>query len=336
MPIYLFWGDDDAAREHAIEQLIEEIIDPAWLSINLSRLDGSDLAQAWQALEELRSPPFGNGGRVILLQRSPFCNRCSTEMSACFESSVELIPHNSHLLLSSINKPDGRLRTTKLIQKLIKENLAFEKSFVLPQVWDNSGQKELVLRTAKQLGLQLEPEAQSMLVEAIGNDSSRIFAELKKLAIHAEIQGTNDSLNSSILITTNSVRELINGISTNALQIGDLLLHAQIGDALKNLDLLLDSGEPPLRILASLTGQVRGCLWIRLMDQAGEKDVSAIARAAGISNPKRIYVMRKQIQEQKTEFFLRMLFGLLEIEASVKRGMSPFEAFRDGLLGVVA
>ena len=50
-----------------------------------------------------------------------------------------------------------------------------------------------------------------------------------------------------------------------------------------------------MRIVATLTGQIRGWLWVSLLEQQGERDVAVIAKAAGIGNPKRIYVMRKQL-----------------------------------------
>ena len=74
MPIHLIWGDDLAATEREIDNLIKRVIDPPWSSINLSRLDGTDSIQASKALEEARTPPFGGGGRVIILKNSPFCN----------------------------------------------------------------------------------------------------------------------------------------------------------------------------------------------------------------------------------------------------------------------
>ena len=42
MPIHLYWGDDEAARGRAVEQLVASILDPAWSAMNLSRLDGQD------------------------------------------------------------------------------------------------------------------------------------------------------------------------------------------------------------------------------------------------------------------------------------------------------
>ncbi|NDD70195.1 MAG: DNA polymerase III subunit delta, partial [Synechococcaceae bacterium WB9_4xC_028] len=118
MPIHLLWGDDEAARSRAVEALVAERTDPAWQSINLARLDGNDASQAAQALEEARTPPFGGGDRVVVLQRSPFCNQCPAELAEQLEASLALIPSNCHLLLVSIGKPDARLRTTKALQKL--------------------------------------------------------------------------------------------------------------------------------------------------------------------------------------------------------------------------
>ncbi len=334
MPIHLFWGNDDAAREQAINALITEVIDPAWASINLTRLDGTEPIEANQALEEIRTPPFGSGGRVVLVQKSPFCNNCSKKLAESFEAVLDLIPQNSHLILSNVNKPDGRLKTTRSILKLLKLNQAEDKSFQLPAIWDNAGKKKLVERLAKSMGLAIEEKATERLVEAIGNDSSRLISELKKLEINAEVEQQKHQANISThkLITFEAVNALVDGLSTNSLQIGDSLLNGKTGEALTRLNALLDAGEPALRIIATLTGQIRGWLWISLLEEQGERDVAVIAKAAGISNPKRIYVMRKQLQGRSPSRFLSLLSRLLEVEIAIKRGVMPKLAFQDGLL----
>ncbi|WP_320666774.1 DNA polymerase III subunit delta [Prochlorococcus sp. MIT 1307] len=333
MPIHLVWGDDSAASDRAVEALIQKIIDPVWTSVNLSRLDGSDNLQASQALEEVRTPPFGNGGRVILVKRSPFCNGCSSDLAKSFEEILELVPSKTHLILSNTNKPDGRLKATKALQALIKKNQAFEKSFVLPAIWDGAGKTKLVERTAKELDITLTTEATALLVEAIGNDSGKLTSELKKLSILADTRKNKTNTHQQkAYITADIVQALIEGMATNALQIGDSLLADNIGEALERLNALLDKGEPALRILATLTSQVRGWLWVSLLEKQGEKDVGVIAKAAGIANPKRIYVMRKQLQGKLPNRFLELLGCLLDIEAALKKGILPADAFKEGLL----
>ena len=105
MPIHLYWGDDATARERAVQELIDQVIEPAWVSLNLSRLDGSSADQAAQALNEARTAPFGGGGRIVLLQRSPFCERCPAELAEQLEAALPLIPEPvsyTHLTLPTI------------------------------------------------------------------------------------------------------------------------------------------------------------------------------------------------------------------------------------------
>jgi DNA polymerase-3 subunit delta len=317
MPIHLYWGDDEAGRERALHQLIEKLVDPAWQSLNLSRLDGNDTAQAAQALSEARTPPFGTGARVVLLQRSPFCGQCPAELGRQLEESLALIPNDTHLLLSSPNKPDARLRTTKALKAI-----AQEKSFVLPAIWDGAGQLELVQRSAEALGLQLERAAAEALAETVGSDSAHLATELEKLSIYSNGQP----------ISAAAVAARGGGQHHTSLQVGEALLNGQLGQAIGHLDALIAANEPPLRLVASLTSQLRGWLWVSLLDRQGEQDVAVIAKAAGIGNPKRIYVMRKQLRGRKPDALLKLLARLLEVEAALKLGANPADAFRDGFL----
>jgi DNA polymerase-3 subunit delta len=317
MPIHLYWGDDEAARNRAVEELVTRLVDPAWAAINLSRLDGNDPADAARALEEARTPPFAGGARMVVLQRSPFCSQCPAELAARLEASLELIPEPCHLLLVSASKPDARLRTTKALKKVAEERI-----FPLPAVWDGAGQLELVARTARELHLQLQPAAAEALAEAIGSDSTRLASELEKLSLYGG-EGP---------ITAAAVHALIHGHATSSLAVGDALLAGRAADAIALVEELLAVNEPALRLVASLSSQIRGWLWVALLEATGEQDVAVIAKAAGIGNPRRIYVMRKQIRARPPAQMLALLGRLLEVEAALKQGAEPAAAFRDGFL----
>ena len=323
MPIHLYWGEDEAARSRAVDGLVGQLVDPAWASINLSRLDGNDSSQALQALEDARTPPFGAGARLVLLQRSPFCSPGPAELAERLEASLTLIPETCHLVLVSPGKPDARLRSTKALRKV-----AEEKSFLLPAIWDGEGQVDLVQRTAAELGLRLEPAAAEALAEAIGSDSARLASELEKLALHA----TAPESGPPAPITAAAVEALVGGRSTSALAVGEALLAGQGAEAIARADALLAANEPALRIVAALTSQIRGWLWVSLLEQQGEQDTAVVAKAAGIANPKRIYVMRKQLRGRRPDQLLTLLTLVLEVEAALKRGAEPGEAFRDGFL----
>ncbi len=333
MPIHLIWGDDYEASNREIEEIIQKFIDPVWKSFNHSQIDGNDPNQNFRALEEIQSAPLGNGGRIVLVRRSPFCNGCSVELAKKLEQSIKLIPDNTHLILNNSNKPDKRLKTTKLIQKSIESNpISNEKSFILPLPWDINGQRNLVRNIANRLNLKMNHETINLIVESIGNDSSLINTELQKLALISEANNPKETTSLGQEITIELVEKLIQNNSTNALEIANFLLKGERVIALNKIKSLLENGEPALRLITTLTGQARGWLWVNLLDSQGNKDVKEIAKLAGIANPKRIFVIRKQIQDQSLETLLNLMKKLLNIESSIKSGANPIDSFKDNLL----
>ena len=333
MPIHLIWGDDYEACNREIEEIIQTVIDPSWKSFNYSQIDGNDQKQNFRALEEVQSAPLGSGGRVVLVRRSPFCNGCSIELANKLEQAIKLIPNNTYLILNNSNKPDKRLKTTKLIEKSIQSNsFSKEKSFLLPLPWDINGQRNLVKNILYKLNLKMNHEAIDLIVESIGNDSSLINTELQKLSLLSEAISKNLDTDRPREISKELVKKLIQNNSTNALEIANLLLKGEIIIALNKIQSLLKNGEPALRLITTLTGQSRGWLWVHLLDSQGNQDVKEIAKLAGIANPKRIFIIRKQIQGKSLKTLLELMKKLLKIEASIKSGTNPIDSFKDNLL----
>ncbi len=333
MPIHLIWGDDYEASNREIEKIIQTVIDPAWKSFNHSQLDGNDPKQNLRALEEIQSAPLGSGGRIVLVRRSPFCNGCSIELASKLEQAIQLIPDNTHLILNNANKPDKRLRTTKLIQKQIQlNNFSQEKSCILPLPWDINGQRNLVKNILQRLHLKMDEETIDLIVESIGNDSSLLITEFQKLSLFSEAINGQANKNEPQEITKELVKKLIENNSTNALEIANFLLKGERIIALNKIQSLLKNGEPALRLITTLTGQSRGWLWVHLLDKEGTQDVKEIAKLAGIANPKRIFIIRKQIQGKSMQALLALMKKLLKIEASIKSGTNPIDSFKDNLL----
>ena len=133
-------------------------------------------------------------------------------------------------------------------------------------------------------------------------------------------------------ISEEIVKKLVQNNSTNALEIANFLLKDEKIIALEKIQTLLKNGEPALRLITTLTGQSRGWLWVHLLDSQGNQDVKEIAKLTGIANPKRIFVIRKQIQGKSLETLLELMKKLLKIEASIKSGIKPIDSFKDNLL----
>ena len=333
MPIHLIWGDDYEACNREIEETIRIVIEPSWKNFNYSQIDGNDPKQNFRALEEVQSAPFGSGGRIVLVRRSPFCNGCSIELANKLQQAIELIPDNTHLILNSLNRPDKRLKTTKLILQNIQLNTySNEKSFLLPQPWDIKGQRKLVANILCKLNLKMSHEGIDLIIESIGNDSSLINTELQKLSLLSAAVNAKSNTNNPQEINIEVIKQLIQNNSTNAIEIANLLLKGEIILAMSKIQSLLQNGEPALRLITTLTGQARGWLWVHLLDKQGNKEVKEIAQLAGIANPKRIFIIRKQIQGKPLETLLELMKKLLKIEASIKSGTNPIDSFKDNLL----
>jgi DNA polymerase-3 subunit delta len=64
------------------------------------------------------------------------------------------------------------------------------------------------------------------------------------------------------------------------------------------------------------------------MVSEGERDPKAIATAAEVSNPKRIYFLTKEVQFLSLNQLTSTLGVLLELEVNLKRGADPLSTLQ--------
>ncbi len=146
MPIQILWGNDLNAQNTFIQKLIDKEVSKEWKQINVTNLNGDDDEQVNKAFDEVLTPPFGDGYRIVTLKNNPIFTAKNENLRNKFEKIHDNIPQNTYFILQNTKKPDSRLKSTKFLQKLIKNNLAKEKSFSLPEIWDYEGQKKIFRR----------------------------------------------------------------------------------------------------------------------------------------------------------------------------------------------
>ena len=331
MPIHLFWGDDISSRNKAVEDLVKKVVNPIWSSINVSRINGENVEQLERGLSEMCSPPMGDGHRVVIIQNSKFFNSVANELTKKFEENIPITPSKTTLILNNFQKPDKRLKTTKTIDILIKQKTIYEKKFILPTIWDIKGQQNLVEKIASSMNIAIEKDAVNALINSTSNDSSQIVSELKKISLYNEAQ-RNFNNNKESIISLKQTLDIVSGGKTNVFQVIESLINEKYGEAIKKIVLLIDNGEPPLRILASLVSQIRPLLWVSLFKNQNETNIEKISKVMGINNPKRIYILRKQIENKPYTLFLKIQSQLLEVEISLKKGKKGVDAFKDVFL----
>ena len=313
MPLYLFWGEDDFALIQAVDSLRQAVLDPTWTQFNFDKISGS-VADAIDGLNQAMTPAFGSGGRLVWLFDTMICQQCSEEILSQLERTLPNIPQTSHLLFTTSKKPDRRLKSTKLLQKY-----AQIREFSLIPPWKTEELDKRVQQVAAQAGVKLTTAAVKLLAESVGNNTRQLWNELEKLSIYGHNQ--TKPLDAEVITT------LVNANTQNSLQLAAAIRTGNQTEALQLVAELINRNEPALRIVATLVGQFRTWIVVKLMIERGD-DEKAIALAAEVGNPKRIYFLRKEVNSLSSQQLLAALPVLLEIELSLKQGAEPLSTLQ--------
>ena len=307
MTVILYWGDDDFSIAKAVTAIQQSSLDPAWMSFNYEKINPERADAAITALDAAMTPPFGMGKRLVWLADTTLMQQCSEQLLAQLERTLPQIPATTILLLTSKNKPDGRLKSTKIIQKY-----ANVQEFGLIPAWKTEELSQRVQIVAKELGLKLTTDAIQLLAESIGNNTRQLYLELEKLQLLAGGAGQQiDRVMVSSLVVANT---------QNSLQLAAAIRQGDVGASLHLIAELIDRNEPALKIVATLVGQFRTWLWVKMLLEAGEKDDRVISTAAGLSNPKRLFFIKQELQSTTADRLAACLPKLLDLEFNLKRG----------------
>lgn len=307
MPVYFFWGEDEYRLTQAVKTLQDQVVDPMWREFNEEVIGGDTEEGITQALITALTPPFGTGERLVWVRDTILGQRCSDSLLSELERTFPKVPDQSHLLLTSTKKPDGRLKSTKLLKKY-----ATVKEFELISPWKTDQLLAQVESVAKEKGVKLTASGVERLAAAVGNDTRLLHLELEKLSLFVS--------NTDQVIDEHSIEQLVSSNTHNSLQLAKAIRDGNTHEALQLLNDLLNRNEPALKIIAVLVGQFRTWFWVRLMVEKGERDNQVIAKAAEINNPKRVYFLRQEVEQIPLPQFLNGFPILLSLEADLKQG----------------
>lgn len=313
MPIYLYWGEDDFAIQTAAASLREQVLDPQWVSFNYTLLPPEQPDAVIQGLNQVMTPPFGAGSRLVWLVDTTLCQHCSEDLLTELKRTLTVIPENSVLLLTCSSKPDGRLKSTQLLQKS-----AYIREFSLIPPWKTEQLVQRVQQVAQELGVKLTQASAHLVAESVGNNTRQLYSELEKLRTFAGAVNKH--------LDVDSVAQLVQANTQNSLHLAAAIRAGDTAKALALVAQLSKSNEPALRIVATLIGQFRTWLWVKLMTEAGEVSLRAIAQAAEISNPKRLYFLQQEVKPLSVQQLSSTLPLLLELEVSLKQGAEDMSA----------
>ena len=171
-----------------------------------------------------------------------------------------------------------------------------------------------ITKRAKSIGVSISPEAADLLAKFIGNQLRLLANELDKLATYA---------GHGAIIHVDDVRKLSAQVQeARIFDLTDALAQRNRKQALDILHDLLADGEPPLKLISTITTQVRSLVLVKELSQKGMR-APQIASSVGMSP----YVADKALR-QVGKFTPAQLEGayrqLLATDAALKRSrMAP-------------
>lgn len=307
MPIYYYWGDDEFAIASSVTKLRDRTVDPNWASFNFTQHLCDTQGAVIEALNQAMTPPFGSGSRLVWLVNTTIGQQCPEELLIELQRTLPVIPETSVLLLTSRNKPDGRLKSTALWKEYAEIT-----EFALIPPWETKQLVQQVEKIAQEVGVKLTGSSTSLIAESVGNDTRQLYNELTKLRLYAG--------ESQAPISTEVVNNLVQATSQTSLDLVKAIASGNTAQSLTLVAQLLNRNEPSLKIVATLVGQFRTWLWVKIMIEAQERDKKVIAQAAEIGNPNRVYFLQQEVKLLSVKQLAATLPLLLELEVNLKQG----------------
>ncbi len=192
------------------------------------------------------------------LTRAGFEKELATHVATMQETTI-LVVLAEEVLEASSPLVKAAEQYGKVIQNTLPKGAALEN-------W--------ITKRSKHLGVSITPEAKKLLGDFIGNNLRLLANELDKLATYVGKGAT---------INIDDVRQLSAQVQeARIFDLTDALAQRNRQQALNILHDLLSDGEPPLKLLSTMTSQVRSLLLVKELAQKGMRApqiVSALGMA---------------------------------------------------------
>lgn len=233
--VYVVYGDDVYLRREVSGAIGRAILGDEADEMAVRRFEGNSASLA-DVLDELRMLPFFSRRRMVFVEDAdPFVTRSRKELEAHVEAPVGM----GVLVLMVKTWP----ATTKLYRQVAAAGLPID--------CNSPGEKELmpwlVHHAAKQ-GADLEADAARLLVELVGAEVGLLAAEVEKLAVYVGPSGQIRRADVARMVEAGRIETVWKVI--------DAATTGKVAEAVADLELLMASGEYPIKILAAFSASL--------------------------------------------------------------------------------
>jgi DNA polymerase-3 subunit delta len=261
-PLYFFYGDESFLVEKTVKEMLLLLVAPEHSDFNLSVFYGNE-STSRDILNAARTAPLLTDRRVVLVKEADQLKPSSwNEFSSYFTAPVSstcMIFCARRMMIKA-----DLLKTFKKHGRAVRFYHPFEREI-----------PEWIRKIAKEFHKNISREAVTLLNTALENDLQQIYSELEKIALF---------VGEKSLIEDTDVREaLVDAKSANVFDLIDRIGNRDLEGSLHALKILLDAGEPPLKILTMITNRVRLLAKVKEMLQEGIP-AAEIGRGLGMSD----------------------------------------------------
>jgi DNA polymerase-3 subunit delta len=231
-------------------------------------------------------------------------------------NGLDNLSESTVIVFTQEGEPDKRLKLFKRLSK--------EKNSKYFAVFSQSQQISFVRSELKKLGNSISSEAIFLLVEYCMDDLWRLDSEIHKLADYKPNQE----------ISVEDVEQIVSkNVLGNSFKFVDALLEKKPKIALDHLQALLDSNEPPLKILGLINYQFRTIAYV-WEARKKEENTFKMSKMLGLK-PFQIQKVAGFVKNVTLKDLSAIFSRLVVIDESIKSGkIEPGDALKDFVLGI--
>jgi DNA polymerase-3 subunit delta len=269
-----------------------------------------DASRLAEALAGLGAPLLFGGATGLVLRRAEALSAATEERVL---AALPTLEQGGRLVLVGRGVDQRR----KLVATLAKQGAT--RAF--PRLADEAAARRWAVRLARERGAEIAPAAVDLLAARCGADLAVLAAELEKAALWA---------GEGCRIGADAVDATLAGTRAAAVEeLTDRLARGDVGGASHTLRALLAAGEPPVKVAAFLSANLRRALHVAELAESG-LGPDDVAQRLGMP----VWLVRKQLGRGRARDLEAALVALRDLDAGLKSSRPAAALFESTLLQI--
>lgn len=318
MPVSIYTGDEPFLLNQAVKALRSELVDPAMAAFSHRTLQDPKIHEL---LELLGAVSFNLGGTMLYeIQGFSFLHKAAgsnadEQQLESLKAILSELEESRHVLFvtEKIN------RTVKFPKALVKMPGVKVQEFKQLNFWEGDKAIQILMQQAKGMGIILQPQAATMLVENFGVSLQPLLTEMTKLSVYVGDKP----------ITVDAVKTLSSHNENTFVMLGDWV---RGNNAVKVLEILQELllRQQPVQLFALVQTYLNNLFQLRLWQQSGISQAQMAEKTK--KHPFRIKKDLEEFGRVPFERLAQLKTKALEYEHRSKTGDLPAQLALEMLL----